>query len=83
MAHTRKNSRINSNRDLLNMLLITSDPLIDSFREKPLKNARSIPPEILTFLVEPDLTASTSQRSNEDDNVLSLEYSETSDNESD
>nr|CAI5842224.1 unnamed protein product [Callosobruchus analis] len=35
--NTRKRSRIATNRDLLNMILITSDPVINSFREVPKK----------------------------------------------
>lgn len=31
--NTRNRSRVATNRDLLNMLLITSDPLINSLRE--------------------------------------------------
>lgn len=57
LAHTRKSSRINTNRDLLNMLLITSDPLINSYRQKPFKNFSSLPPEVISFLVEPSFDA--------------------------
>lgn len=57
LAHTRKSSRINTNRDLLNMLLITSDPLINSYRQKPFKNFSSLPPEVIRFLVEPSFDA--------------------------
>ncbi|XP_025414995.1 uncharacterized protein LOC112686776 isoform X2 [Sipha flava] len=35
--HTRKNSRINTNKDLLHVLLISSDPLISTIRLLPKK----------------------------------------------
>ena len=37
LNHTQKSSRTRTNRDLLNMLLITSDPIVDSFRHPPAK----------------------------------------------
>ena len=41
------------------MLLITSDPLIDSYRQKPQKNFSSLPPKVISFLVEPTSHANT------------------------
>lgn len=33
LSHTRKSSRLNSNKDLINIMLITSDPFISSLRK--------------------------------------------------
>lgn len=39
--HTRKNSRLNTNKDLLHILLISSDPVISSLRKiKTKKNSK-------------------------------------------
>lgn len=72
--HTRKRSRISTNRDLLNMLIITSDPLINSLREIPKKKSNKLCPEVLKLLVSPSTskprTRSASLTSNEDDYLL-------------
>lgn len=39
---TRKNSRLNTNTDLLNMLLVSSDPYISSIRNLPEKDITGI-----------------------------------------
>lgn len=51
--HTRKQSRISTNRDMLNMLIITSDLVINSFREFPNKKPDKLPIEVLKLLVPP------------------------------
>lgn len=51
--NTRKRSRIATNRDLLNMLLITSDPVINSLREVPKKRTGNLPPEVLDLIIPP------------------------------
>lgn len=51
--HTRKNSRVNSNNDLLSMLLITSDPVINSLREVPKKKTGRLPSEVLELIRPP------------------------------
>lgn len=53
--HTRKLSRIATNTDLLNMLLITSDPLINSLREVPKKKIDKLPEEVLNLIVPPSI----------------------------
>lgn len=40
LTHTRKTSRVHSNQDLINILLLTSDPLISSLRKTTSKNTR-------------------------------------------
>lgn len=52
--NTRKTSRINCNKDLLHMLLISSDPLISSKRKLPRKKS-SLGSEVLGLLETPRL----------------------------
>ena len=40
--HTRKNSRINTNTDLLNMLLVSSDPYVSSIRKTTIKKEKNL-----------------------------------------
>lgn len=49
--HTRKCSRIDSNMDLLHILLISSNPYISSLRRVQTKNKKTLFPEILKLLV--------------------------------
>ena len=58
--NTRKNSRINTNRDLTTMLLITSDPLINNYRESPCKSKTSLSQECVLML-KPGDPPSTAQ----------------------
>lgn len=77
--HTRKRSRIATNTDLLRMLLITSDPVINSYRELPRRKFTSLPSEVLQLIIPPSLPSETPSVShhhelNEEDYLLS-EYS--------
>lgn len=51
----RKTSRVESNRDLLNIFLTSSDPIISSLRHPPQKKFHSITPEMLALLKEIDV----------------------------
>ena len=73
--HTRNQSRISSNIDLLNMLLIISDPVINSFRELPAKRSDKSPVEVLNLIVPPPRIANRNL-SSESFNVLNDERSE-------
>ncbi|XP_028146043.1 uncharacterized protein LOC126891809 [Diabrotica virgifera virgifera] len=53
--HTRKISRISGNQDLLNRLLITSDPVISSLRQYPLRKSSNISSEVVSLLKAPSL----------------------------
>ncbi|XP_037938632.1 uncharacterized protein LOC119672298 isoform X1 [Teleopsis dalmanni] len=53
--HSRKNSREAMNRDLLTMLLVTSDPIISSLRNVPSKNSNTYPREVLNLLASPPI----------------------------
>lgn len=50
-GHTRKNSRICTNEDLLKMLLITSDPVISSLRSLAPRKKGSLSQEVLSMLL--------------------------------
>lgn len=51
--NTRKRSRVATNRDLLSMLIITSDPLINSLREVPRKKTGKLCAEVLKLIMAP------------------------------
>ena len=53
--YTRKKSRLCTNKDLLSMLLVTSDPVINSLREIPRKKFETFPREVLELLVSPKI----------------------------
>ncbi|XP_067616304.1 uncharacterized protein [Eurosta solidaginis] len=61
--NTRKCSRVATNRDLLSMLIITSDPLINSLREIPKKKPDKICTEVLKLIVSPRTEESRSESS--------------------
>ena len=51
--HTRKTSRLNSNEDLIHMLLVSSDPCLNEFRKKPKVNkSKPFTQEMLDLIVE-------------------------------
>lgn len=58
--NTRKHSRIATNRDLLNMLLITSDSVINGLREVPKKPTCKLPSEVLELIIPPSVNVSSS-----------------------
>lgn len=60
--NTRKQSRTATNRDLLNMLLITSDPVINGLRDVPKKKIGSLPSEVLDLVLEPSINRNTIRR---------------------
>lgn len=65
LGHTRKTSRIHSNQDLLNILLITSDPLISSLRKTTTKKAMESNNNIAPYLIDMDLTKELSSEESE------------------
>lgn len=52
LNHTRKMSRTKCNMDLLNRLLLSSDPLVTELRKLPPKNKNSFPKAVLDLLDE-------------------------------
>ena len=85
LAHTRKTSRLNTNTDLFNMLLITSDPLISSYREEPVKNLKTFHEDIIPFLVRPQVSFIRSEKnmSQVSENDFDSDSSERSSKDSD
>ena len=77
--HTRKCSRISTNTDLLNMLILTSDPLINVFRESSKKNRKSLPSDALKLLKPPNYNNCDPLQSNSEDEA---NYSSTSEDSS-
>lgn len=65
--HTRKCSRIDSNMDLLHILLISSDPYISSLRRVQTKNKKTLFPETLQLLILPN--ESEDKQSEMDDTI--------------
>lgn len=59
--NTRKRSRLTTNKDLLNMLLITSDPIINGLREVPKRYTGSLPSEVLDLLIPPSVKLKSNQ----------------------
>lgn len=53
--NTRKYSRLATNRDLLNMLILTSDPLINSLRGIPKKKRNKLCAEVLKLIIAPTI----------------------------
>ncbi|XP_055903188.1 uncharacterized protein LOC129939232 [Eupeodes corollae] len=52
---SRKCSRKKCNEDVLNLLLITSDPLITSLRQMPKKTVRTLPKEVFDLIIAPNV----------------------------
>lgn len=77
--HTRKNSRINTNCDLFNRLLLSSDLLITSLRRKIIKKKKNIPKDVLNLLKAPEIPQSkeeTGERESENENGSECDESE-------
>ena len=61
LAHTRKSSRINTNKDLLNLLLLRSDPLISQSRNPASKKSKTRDTDIQSYIItESDNSCSSS-----------------------
>lgn len=55
LHNSRKTSREDTMRDLLNMMLVSSDPIISTLRKIPSKMSNSLPSEVIKLLDEPSL----------------------------
>lgn len=60
-SFSRKNCRENTNRDIFNRILITSDPLVNSHLEAPKKYVKSLPEDIKLMLKHEILSESSSE----------------------
>lgn len=65
---TRKTSRIDTNTDLLNRLLISSDPFLASLRRVPKKKHSFLEPEVLSLLALPPTKEPAPQENHGSDN---------------
>lgn len=68
--HTRKSSRINTTRDLFQLMLVWSDPLISSMRGSPKISSKTLPQEVLDLLRKPDMAEEDTD--DEDDELVSV-----------
>jgi len=62
--HSRQNSRVNTNTDLFNYLLVTSDPKITALRTESKKPPTTLPPEVV-FLLNIEKTGNRSDSESE------------------
>lgn len=51
LGHARKNSRLSTNEDIMNMLLVTSDPYINTFRVEPKKKKLDLHDDVKALLI--------------------------------
>ena len=82
---SRKINRKQSNRDVLNMLLVTSDPVISSMRKLPRKKLQTLPKEALELLKPPSIQNKRDNNDwdNDDEDFACDEDSDDVGNESD
>ena len=67
--HSRKTSRENTNADILNWLLISSDPIISSKRKiSRKKNSNPFPVEVIDMFEMPDFLETVIEESSDDSN---------------
>lgn len=56
LYHARKTSRINTNTDIMHWMLVSSDPIITSWRKSKKKESKPFSKEVLDLLKEPEIT---------------------------
>jgi hypothetical protein len=49
--HTRKNSRTNTNEDLIHMLLVASDPYLSFIRKLPKKSTHELTDDVMSLII--------------------------------
>uniref|UniRef100_A0A2S2PY87 Uncharacterized protein n=1 Tax=Sipha flava TaxID=143950 RepID=A0A2S2PY87_9HEMI len=67
--HTRKLSRVKIDEDLINMLLVSSDPLISSMRNIQPKKLQTFSDDAKLLIIMPEEQASDSCKSESDDDL--------------
>lgn len=80
--NTRKCSRLDTNTDLARMLLLTSDPLINSFRKETRKSRKSLNKDVLSLLRPPHLSTFWNSSNKETDHTTSSNSSSDCDSSS-
>lgn len=68
LHHSRKTARVHTNTDILHMLLISSDPVISSYRKATRNRKNVYPQEVLNMLKIPDFLEDMGQFASEDIN---------------
>lgn len=56
---TRKITRVETNKDLINILLVSSDPHITGLRKLPVKSQSKLGLKVLSLLKTPDISISS------------------------
>ncbi|KAG5885846.1 hypothetical protein JTB14_029690 [Gonioctena quinquepunctata] len=64
-CYSRKISRIKTNEDVLDLLLITSDPYITSRRKVPKRKALTFEKDVVALLKAPNVSCSQEREDNE------------------
>ncbi|KAJ4440359.1 hypothetical protein ANN_08498 [Periplaneta americana] len=72
---SRKVSRTKTNEDVLNVLLISSDPIIFSLRKMPKKKVTQFDKEVLDMLRAPDVRSAVRDSSDDTDSANEAEES--------
>ena len=73
LSHTRKFSRTHTNQDLLNILLVSSDPLISSLQKTPRKKSKSFSADVIALLKMPDIPQTITQNEESENDETSDE----------
>lgn len=76
--HARKTSRVDTNTDLLTMLLVSSDPIVAGYRKPIKKRSKRSAPEVLSLLTA--ITSVADQMSHLDISTSDDEWSDDGDN---
>lgn len=66
LFHARKTSRINTNTDIINWLLVSSDPVITSCRKDVQKKRKPFSAEVIEMLKEPEFLGQVSMEQADD-----------------
>ena len=67
LFHSRKTSRVDTNTDIIHWMLINSDPLITSKRQKPTKSRKVFNEDVLSMITVPEFLKNICTESDSDD----------------
>lgn len=67
LFHSRKTSRINTNTDIMHMLLLTSDPVISAIRKNKKHKSTPFSPQVISMLDIPEFLKDISMRNDDVD----------------
>lgn len=69
--YSRKCSREKCNEDIFNLMLVTSDPVITSYRKLPKKQLNRFPKEVYDLIIPPNIHSSSIFNTDDDDDCSS------------